>query len=135
MPVLYGLCLLRPWGKSWEGSHACRRIGHACHASPTHTVTHTHAAILLLLPPLFPYRVLSSISSFFCSGYLVTLPLPPSEGVSPGGGILPPVPLVMEALGNVAVAPGLSAAPLIGQRLVIALVSSIGHTSTFIPGI
>lgn len=48
-------------------------------------------------------------------GYLVTLPLPPSEGVSPGGGMLPPVPLVMEALGNVAVAPGLSAAPLTGQ--------------------
>ena len=29
--------------------------------------------------------------------------------------MLPPVPLVMEALGNVAVAPGLSAAPLTGQ--------------------
>ncbi|CAM9384308.1 unnamed protein product, partial [Ectocarpus sp. 13 AM-2016] len=36
--------------------------------------------------------------------YLVTLPLPPSEGVSPGGRMLPPVPLVMEALGNVATA-------------------------------
>ncbi|CAN0189941.1 unnamed protein product, partial [Scytosiphon promiscuus] len=44
--------------------------------------------------------------------YLVTLPLPPSEGVSPGGRMLPPVPLVMEALGNVAAAPGLGAAPL-----------------------
>lgn len=50
-------------------------------------------------------------------GYLVTLPLPPSEGVSPGGGMLPPVPLVMEALGNVAAAPGLSGAPLTGGSL------------------
>ncbi|CAN0059742.1 unnamed protein product, partial [Laminaria digitata] len=47
--------------------------------------------------------------------YLVTLPLPPSEGVSPGGGISPPVPLVMEALGNAAAAPGVAPAPFLGS--------------------
>ncbi|CAM9752304.1 unnamed protein product, partial [Ectocarpus sp. 8 AP-2014] len=47
--------------------------------------------------------------------YLVTLPLPPSEGVSPGGRMLPPVPLVMEALGNVAASSAAGAAPSIAS--------------------
>lgn len=39
------------------------------------------------------------------SEYLVTLPPPPSDGAAQGEGPSPPVPLVIEALGNAPVAP------------------------------
>lgn len=52
-----------------------------------------------------------------CPGYLVTLPPPPSEGASAGGIASPPVPLVMEALGNVAVSGKGAPAPPLGRSV------------------